>query len=100
MLRPVLSDRQRAAQIFRMPRQAYGRPPQATRPNKPGKQKVQKNRRLNALEIAEQENPEEIKISKHRLGEVDPDSDAGSSHADADERLSKRRKLTAADLSE
>ncbi|KIW63203.1 hypothetical protein PV04_10068 [Phialophora macrospora] len=77
-----------------MPRQAHGRPLQASRTIGAGKKKTSRNRGLNALEIAERENPDEIKIRSHRLGEiVDEDNEDPRSRADADERSSKRRKI-------
>ncbi|KIW26141.1 uncharacterized protein PV07_09264 [Cladophialophora immunda] len=82
-----------------MPRQAHGRPLHAARANTTVKRKPARNRRLNALEIAEREHPDEIKIRQHRLGQVDDEFQDPRSRADADERSSKRRKLaiTAAD---
>ncbi|KIX97651.1 uncharacterized protein Z520_06429 [Fonsecaea multimorphosa CBS 102226] len=76
-----------------MPRQAHGRPLQASRSNIAAKKKPSKNRRLNALEIAEREHPDQIKIRQHRLGQVDDDSEDPRSRADDDERSSKRRKI-------
>ncbi|OAL33894.1 hypothetical protein AYO20_06905 [Fonsecaea nubica] len=82
-----------------MPRQAHGRPPHTPRSYTAAKRKPTGNRGLNALEIAEREHPDEIKIRQHRLGQVDDDSEDPHGRADADERSSKRRKLatTAAD---
>lgn len=79
-----------------MPRQAHGRSLYTNPPAKPAKRKA-KNRRLNALEIAEEENPDRVKIPQHRLGEVDDDSDEPRTRADTDGRSSKRRKLHTTD---
>ncbi|ETI19535.1 hypothetical protein G647_09369 [Cladophialophora carrionii CBS 160.54] len=76
-----------------MPRQAHGRPLQPGRTNAASKKKTSRNRGLNALEIAERENPDEIKIRQHRLGHVDDDDEDPRGRADADERSSKRRKI-------
>merc|ERR1711939_943737 len=76
-----------------MPRQAHGRPLQPGKIINSTKKKSAKNRRLNALEIAERENPDETKIRQHRLGIVDDDSDEQRNRADVDERSSKRRKI-------
>jgi U3 small nucleolar RNA-associated protein 14 len=77
-----------------MPRQAHGRPLQAGRTNAASKKKTPRNRGLNALEIAERENPDEIKIRSHRLGQIDDDDNEDPrSRADAEERSSKRRKI-------
>lgn len=76
-----------------MPRQAHGRPVLAGKTNKEIKKRATTNRRLNALEIAEQENPDEIKIRRHRLGEVDDHPEDPRSRPDVDERSSKRRKI-------
>ncbi len=76
-----------------MPRQAHGRPLQPGKIINSTKKKPAKNRRLNALEIAERENPDETKIRQHRLGIVDDDSDEQRNRADVDERSSKRRKI-------
>ncbi|KIW94757.1 uncharacterized protein Z519_04734 [Cladophialophora bantiana CBS 173.52] len=76
-----------------MPRQAHGRPLQTGRLNAGPKKKPARNRRLNALEIAEREHPDEFKIRQHRLGQVDDEFDDSRSRVDVDERSSKRRKL-------
>ncbi|EXJ90678.1 hypothetical protein A1O1_03782 [Capronia coronata CBS 617.96] len=85
-----------------MPRQAHGRPVQVVKPKKPSKKRASNNRRLNALEIAEQENPDEFKIPQHRLGTIDDDDDDHPrGHEDADdERSSKRRKIEEDDSAE
>jgi len=75
-----------------MPRQAHGRSLYTSKPIKPAKRKTT-NRRLNALEIAEEENLDRVKIPQHRLGEVDDDSDEPRTRADLDGRSSKRRKI-------
>lgn len=75
-----------------MPRQAHGRSLYTTKPAKPAKRKTT-NRRLNALEIAEEENLDRVKIPQHRLGAVDDDSDEPRTRADVDGRSSKRRKI-------
>lgn len=77
-----------------MPRQAHGRPVSYTGPARPAKRKPAKGRGLNALEIAEQENPDTYKIRQHRLGESYDDDDNDDTRQDADERSSKRRKTT------
>jgi U3 small nucleolar RNA-associated protein 14 len=77
-----------------MPRQAHGRPLQRPGPSKPPKRKPAKGRGLNALQIAEEQNPETVKIKQHRLGESYDDDDEPVSRADADERSSKRRKIS------
>jgi U3 small nucleolar RNA-associated protein 14 len=79
-----------------MPRQAHGRPLQASNAPRAAKKRTRKNRGLNALEIAEQENPEQIKIAPHRLGVVDDDDDDNEPNGredDDDERSTKRRKV-------
>lgn len=76
-----------------MPRQAHGRPLQSGKAVGAAKKRPAKNRRLNALEIAEREIPDHTKIRQHRLGVVDDDSDEPHSRADVDERSSKRRKV-------
>nr|KAK5444972.1 hypothetical protein LTR18_004677 [Exophiala xenobiotica] len=76
-----------------MPRQAHGRPLQPGKVINSTKKRPAKNRRLNALEIAERENPDETKIPQHRLGIIDDDSDEPRNRADVDERSSKRRKI-------
>lgn len=75
-----------------MPRQAHGRSLYTTKSTKPDKRKA-KNRGLNALEIAEEENLDRVKFPQHRLGEVDEDSDEPRARADVDGRSSKRRKI-------
>ena len=76
-----------------MPRQAHGRPLQPARTNFASKKKTSRSRGLNALEIAERENPDEVKIRQHRLGQVDDDEEQKRTRADVDERSSKRRKV-------
>ncbi|ETN37819.1 uncharacterized protein HMPREF1541_07442 [Cyphellophora europaea CBS 101466] len=83
-----------------MPRQAHGRPVSHSGPSRPPKRKPAKGRGLNALEIAEQENPETTKIPKHRLGESYGDDDDGDTRSDAGERSSKRRKTETQDEEE
>ena len=77
-----------------MPRQAHGRSLQRPAASTGSKRKDGKGRGLDALQIAESENPEHIKIKQHRLGESYPDDDKPRSRADVDERSSKRRKVT------
>ncbi|KIX04097.1 uncharacterized protein Z518_07650 [Rhinocladiella mackenziei CBS 650.93] len=79
-----------------MPRQAHGRPLNAAKPKRAPKKRRDRNRRQNALEIAEQEYPDEIRIRQHRLGEVEDDSDDPYDREDVGERSSKRRKITTA----
>lgn len=67
----------------------------AGKPTKAPKKRPEKNRRLNALEIAEKESPDEIKIRSHRLGQVDDDPDESQNRADSDQRSTKRRRLSA-----
>ncbi|KAI1625885.1 Utp14 protein-domain-containing protein [Exophiala viscosa] len=76
-----------------MPRQAHGRPLQPGKTANAAKKRPAKNRRLNALEIAERENPDDTKVRQHRLGVVDDDSDEPRTRDDDDERSSKRRKV-------
>ena len=76
-----------------MPRQAHGRSLLATGPAKTRKRKPAKGRGLNALETAEREFPEQIKIRQHRLGEAEDDEDAPNTRQDTDERFAKRRKV-------
>lgn len=79
-----------------MARQAHGRPIQAGKTSKPTRKRAAKNRALNALEIAEQENLDDFKIPQHRLGTIDEDDDDPRNREDADERSSKRRKVDVA----
>ena len=67
---------------------------QASAPSKPSKRKAAKGRGLNALQIAETENPEQVKIRRHRFGESYDDDGEPESRADADDRSSKRQKVT------
>ncbi|KAL6248091.1 hypothetical protein RBB50_005439 [Rhinocladiella similis] len=83
-----------------MPRKAHGRPLQPGKVQNSIRKRPAKNRRLNALEIAEQENPDSIKIRQHRLGVVEDDSDEPHTREDLDERSSKRRKVTTNDENE
>jgi len=76
-----------------MPRQAHGRPLHESGPAKTRKRKPAKSGGLNALETAEKQFPEKIKIRQHRLGEVEDDEDIPQTRQDADERSSKRRKI-------
>ncbi|KAL2433675.1 hypothetical protein ABEF95_008555 [Exophiala dermatitidis] len=77
-----------------MPRQAHGRPVQAEKRKRSSKKTASKNRRLNALEIAEQQGLDEYKIPQHRLGVIDDDDDDEPRNgADADDRSTKRRKV-------
>ncbi|KAK5072971.1 hypothetical protein LTR64_000620 [Lithohypha guttulata] len=76
-----------------MPRQAHGRPLLASGPTKTQKRKPAKGRGLNALETAEREFPQQVKIRQHRLGEAEDDNDASNTRADADGRSSKRQKV-------
>jgi len=78
-----------------MGRQAHGKPLQRSGPARPRKRKPAANRGLNALELAEQQNPDKIKIRQHRLGEVEHDPAEHRGHGDRDERSSKRRKTIA-----
>ncbi|KEF57596.1 uncharacterized protein A1O9_05514 [Exophiala aquamarina CBS 119918] len=75
-----------------MPRKAHGRSLYTSKPAKPLKRKTT-NRRLNALEIAEEENLDRVKVPQHRLGEVDVDSEEPRTGAGFDGRSSKRRKI-------
>ncbi|KIW14112.1 hypothetical protein PV08_06893 [Exophiala spinifera] len=83
-----------------MPRQAHGRPLQHGKVQTSTRKRPAQNRRLNALEIAEQENPDSVKIRQHRLGVVEDDSDEPHTRADLDERSSKRRKVATNDEDE
>ncbi|KIV97973.1 hypothetical protein PV10_01668 [Exophiala mesophila] len=85
-----------------MPRQAHGRSVLASKPAKATKRKATRNRRLNALEMAEEENPEQIKVPRHRLGHVDDDDDNEDAHAehDHDGPATKRQKTNAASTSD
>lgn len=80
--------------LFSMPRQAHGRPLSSTGQSKTRKRKPTKGRGLNALETAEKQFPEKIKIRQNRLGEAeDDDDDVPQNRADVDERSAKRRKV-------
>lgn len=81
-----------------MPRQAHGRSVLASKPAKPTKRKATRNRQLNALEIAEEENPQHTKVPRHRLGHVDDDDDNEDNYGgdDHDGPTSKRQKTNAA----
>jgi U3 small nucleolar RNA-associated protein 14 len=76
-----------------MPRQAHGRSLTQSGPARPAKRKPRKSRGLNALEIAEQQNPDTVKIPQHRLGESYDDGSEEETRADTDGRSSKRRKI-------
>ena len=76
-----------------MPRQAHVRLLQSGRGSFARKKKTTRNRGLDALEIAERENPDELKVHRHRLGKVDDDGEEPRSRAEVDERSSKRRKI-------
>lgn len=76
-----------------MPRQAHGRSLLASGLTKQRESKPAKGRGLNALETAEREFPEQVKIRQHRLGEAASDDDESNTRADADERSAKRRKV-------
>ena len=78
-----------------MPRQAHGRSLHQSGAARPIKRKPVKDRGLNALQIAEKESPDIVKISQHRLGESFDDDDGPRNRQDADERSSKRRRLDA-----
>ena len=60
---------------------------------RPTKRKGRKSATLNALELAEQQNPTQVKIHQHRLGEIDDDDEESRARADVDDRSSKRRKI-------
>lgn len=80
--------------ILDMPRQAHGRPLTSTGQSKTRKRKPTKGRGLHALETAEKQFPEKIKIRQHRLGEAEEDDeDVPQNRADVDERSAKRRKI-------
>lgn len=76
-----------------MPRQAHGRPLTSSGPSTARKRKSTKSRGLNALETAEKQFPDEIKIRQHRLGEAEDDEDLPRDRAGIDGRSSKRRKI-------
>lgn len=76
-----------------MPRQAHGRSLLASGPAKTRKRKPARGRGLNALETAERDFPEVVKIRQHRLGEAEDDSDDNNNRADVGERSAKRRKV-------
>ena len=77
-----------------------GRQSTAPRIQKPPKAKTQKKRALNALAIAEQQDPAHFKIRQHRLGQVDGstqkrkrhDLEGPSEDEEADQSSSKRFK--------
>jgi U3 small nucleolar RNA-associated protein 14 len=71
-------------------RVSSGRPLALTTRARPTKRKSRKSATLNALELAEQQNPTQVKIQQHRLGEIDDDEE---NRADLDERSVKRRKI-------
>ena len=60
---------------------------------RPTKRKARKSATLNALELAEQQNPTQVKIHQHRLGEIDEDDEDPRARADMDDRSAKRRKI-------
>ena len=60
---------------------------------RPTKRKGRKSATLNALELAELQNPTQVKIHQHRLGEIDDDDEESRARADVDDRSSKRRKI-------
>lgn len=60
---------------------------------RPTKRKARKSATLNALELAEQQNPTQVKIQQHRLGEIDDDDEESRDRADHGERYAKRRKI-------
>ncbi|KAK5091931.1 hypothetical protein LTR70_003028 [Exophiala xenobiotica] len=76
-----------------MPRQAHGRSLLDNGPAKSRKRKPAKGRGLNALETAEKQFPDQLKIRQHRLGEAEDDDDKPNTRADADERSAKRRRV-------
>ena len=87
------NPRDLAASHRRMPRQAHGRSLYQSGSARPTKRKPTKDRGLNALQIAEKESPDVVKISQHRLGESFDDDDQPRNRQDTDERSSKRRRL-------
>lgn len=80
-------------QQITMPRQAHGRSLLAQTSAKLRKSKPARDRGLNALETAEREFPQQVKIRQHRLGQAEDDDDEPNTRADADERSAKRRKV-------
>jgi U3 small nucleolar RNA-associated protein 14 len=76
-----------------MPRQAHGRPLQPGKINGIKKKRTAQNRGLSALEIAEREHPDEIKIRQHRLGHIEDEDEDPRARANENERSSKRRKI-------
>jgi U3 small nucleolar RNA-associated protein 14 len=60
---------------------------------RPAKRKARRSTALNALELAEQQNPTQVKIQQHRLGEIDEEDGDHRGRADVDERSAKRRKI-------
>ncbi|KAH7384580.1 Utp14 protein-domain-containing protein [Pyrenochaeta sp. MPI-SDFR-AT-0127] len=92
--------------IARSSLQQGSQPPKA-RPNARNPKKAAK-RALNAFSIAQYENPEKVKISRHRLGESDPafnrkrgrdDEDEEDDEDEDDEAMPKRRKRRSGDES-
>jgi U3 small nucleolar RNA-associated protein 14 len=75
-------------------RVSSGRPLASKTRVRPQKRKARKSAALNALELAEQQNPTQTKIQQHRLGEIDDDDEQPRSRADGDERSAKRRKIS------
>lgn len=77
-----------------MPRQAHGRSLTSTGQSKTRKRKPTKGRGLHALEAAEKQFPDKIKIRQHRLGEAeDDDENVPQTRTDVNERSAKRRKV-------
>lgn len=76
-----------------MPRQAHGRSLTSAGTSNTRKRKPTKGRGLNALETAEKQFPDKIKIRQHRLGEAEEDDDEARAGPDANERSAKRRKV-------
>jgi U3 small nucleolar RNA-associated protein 14 len=75
-------------------RVSSGRPLASKARVRPQKRKAHKSAALNALELAEQQNPTRTKIQQHRLGEIDDDDERPRNRADVDERSAKRRKIS------
>lgn len=89
----VVTNQQAQDIRFKMPRQAHGRSLHTQGQAKPAKRKAARGRGLDALEVAERQNPEQTKIRQHRLGEIEDDDSDNRTRADQDERSTKRRKI-------
>ena len=82
------------SKLYTMPgRISSGRPLAPKSRVRPAKRKGRSSTALNALELAEQQNPPKFKIQQHRLGEIEDDDEEPQNQAELDERSAKRRKV-------